>query len=185
MAETQALNVGVRGLVFTIFADWLKAKQGEERFEEIKKGLQVESLELLASAQKGKWYPLQHLVALLEFCGQGTDSSQGSWLEFGSYLCEVSLTTSFKGLIVFIDPVTLMKRMPLFWRRYFNAGDMSVQKVSSGEALLVLGESVGRGVIPAVFEGWLKHALKMVGATGIEVQGSDCRWQLSWTWSDD
>lgn len=180
MADTQAIDVKTRGLVFAVLAGWIKEKQGEDSFEDVARDLSPKTFDLLRSAQKGKWYLLEELTTLLEACGQKTDSPQNAWAEFGAYLCEVSLTTSFRGLIVFIDPVTLMKRMPLFWKRYFNAGDIRAEDVQPGKATLALAEPIGGEVITVMFTGWLRQALKMIGATGIEARGSDCCWQVSW-----
>jgi len=177
--------VKARGLLFQTMAGWIRKRHGFEPSEGLKHRLDAETLETLVSADKGGWYPLGRLVAALAACSELPASSPACFAEFGRYLCQVSLTTSFRGLIVFIDPVTLMKRMPLFWRRYFDAGLMRVEKVTDSGAVLSLAEPIHAPSVRRLFTGWIEHALEMVDAEDIKVSEEDCRWEVSWRWSAD
>jgi hypothetical protein len=179
-AAQEALGVKARGLVFTVLGDWLKEKHGEEGFAELIKGLSAEASELLSSARDGSKYPLQQLIAVLEAGARKSDSPHAYWAEFGSYLCKVSLATSFKGLIAYIDPVTLIKRMPSFWWRYFSAGDMQIEEVGRTKAVLSLGNPIGGEVISAMFTGWFDYALQKTDAAEVKVEAKGARWSISW-----
>ncbi len=172
-----------RGLLFTTLAEWLENSYPEESRRAVKQSLSAGTLELLETASKGGWYPLKHLVEILRCCQAEKGKALRSCMDFGNYLCELSLSTSFKGLIVFIDPVTLVKRVPLFWERYFNAGRMRAEKVSEGQAVLSLEDPLDEDTVIKLFSGWLEHALTTVGARNVEINGTQSRWELSWLWS--
>lgn len=144
--------------------------------------LSPETRELVLSAQKGGWYPLEQLLSALHAYATMYKPDEVRWGEFGVYLSDVSLMTSFRGLIVFIDPITLMKRIPLFWGRYFDGCDMNVDRVREKEAVLSLDLPFAADVISPLFSGWLRHALELVGADKIDIAGEGCRWKASWRW---
>lgn len=185
MAKTGVENLKARGLLFKTLAEWFHDRYGCDPKEKLETQLDAETLKILASAEKGGWYPANHLVDTLKACCQASGASS-TWLpEFGGYLCQVSLTTSFRGLIVFIDPMTLMKRMPLFWRRYFNGIELRAERVNRSDTTLTIEEEIGEGLISKMFSGWLKYALEMIGADQIEVNQEKLGWDLSWQWSAD
>ncbi|MBN2250689.1 MAG: hypothetical protein JW724_01265 [Candidatus Altiarchaeota archaeon] len=186
MAKTDiTTELKARGLLFKILTDWFSDRFGSEISKELKPDLDKETLDTLDSAEKGGWYPAERLIDTLTVCAQKPGASADCLSDFGSYLCHVSLTTSFRGLIVFIDPMTLMKRMPLFWRRYFNGVDLKAEQVSQADAVLSLEYDIGKGLIGKMFSGWLTQALEMIGANEIKVDEADFRWDVSWQWSPD
>ncbi|MBD3285916.1 DUF2378 family protein [candidate division WOR-3 bacterium] len=181
-------NLKVRGLLFNILSDWYRDKYDCEVGEKFNKVLGPDTLGLLESAEKGSWYPAEHLMTVLKTCCQGREQklkAAANLADYGRYLCEVSLTTSFRGLIVFIDPMTLMKRMPLFWRRYFSGVELKAERVSESNAVLILADELGEDLIPRMFAGWLNHALEMIGAEDINVAQGNRNWDVSWEWSSD
>lgn len=176
-------QVKSRGLLFTTIVQWLERNYSEELCNSIMESISPLALATLQSAEKSGWYPVEHLVEILRACPGKSDAVHRSCMDFGNYLCELSLSTSFKGLIVFIDPVTLIKRIPLFWDRYFDAGRMRADDVSNGKAMLRLEEPLGEETVTHLFSGWLEHALSMVGARNIEITGSQSHWKLTWFWT--
>jgi hypothetical protein len=182
MAESGTRKVRARGLLFVTLGEWLSVTKGDEALGDLKDSLAPETKQLVISAQKGGWYPLEQLVSALRAYASKYRPDKVTWGEFGVFLSDVSLMTSFRGLIVFIDPVTLMKRIPLFWGRYFDGCDMNVENVREKEAVLSLDLPFETDVISPLFSGWLRHALELVGADKIGISGEGCRWKARWRW---
>jgi len=181
-------DLKVRGLLFKTLSDWYRNNYDCEVGEKFAKVLEPETLGIMESAEKGGWYPAEHLMSVLKTCCEDKGKSKGASAnlsDYGRYLCQVSLTTSFRGLIVFIDPMTLMKRMPLFWRRYFSGIELHAESVSESNAELSLADEFGKELIPGMFAGWLNHALEMIGAEDIKVAQGERKWDVSWEWSPD
>jgi len=182
MEETKVLNVGVRGTVFTTFGEWVKDRTGTDVFNQLKESLSAEEAELVTKASKIKRYPLERLLGVFDAAQKRLNLSE--WDEFGVYLCAFSLSTRFSDLTAYLDPETFIRRMPLFWSRYFDAGKMKVAELSDSKAILKLDEPVGDERIVHVFVGWFRQALSMMRASDIKVEGAEFSWRLSWKWTN-
>ncbi|MBD3285024.1 hypothetical protein GF359_01490 [candidate division WOR-3 bacterium] len=180
MEEIKVLDVGVRGTIFTVFGEWLKGKLGEDKLNRFKGLLQAETAELLSRASRVKRYPLEKLLDILEVSEEKLAIS--AWDEFGVYLCEHSLSTRFSDLAAYLDPETFIRRIPLFWSRYFDAGKMRVAELSDDRAQLKLDEPFGDERIVLIFNGWFRQALSMMRASEINVESEGFSWSLSWRW---
>lgn len=185
MATVETTEIKARGLLFTTLATWLGTQLREEELARFHAGLNDDTMKIIYSAEKGAWYPLQHLVSALSYLVGANKCGGNPLCEFGRHLCETSLTTSFKGLIVFIDPLTFIKRIPLFWRRYFRGGGVIISTLSPDKASVNFDAAVRNDTVLALFSGWLEQALNMVGASDIDIEVSEKAWQVSWSWSKD
>jgi len=183
MAPTQTLSVKTRGLVFAVLEDWLRDKLDDEEAAELRKSLPADTCEFLDAVKKGAWYPLERLLEALTVCAAHSGNPRDSWMDFGSYLCKVSLTTSFKGLIAYIDTVTFMRRLPIFFRRYFNGGDMRAEEVSGKQAVVSLQLPGGGEVLATVLAGWLRQALEMIGLQVVDIQTQEIPSRLRVSWA--
>lgn len=182
MAATQTVKVQVRGPVFTTFGEWFADVKGKNFYVEFKNRLPEEVSATLGEANRVKRYPLTHLLSLFEIAGEHFNVKELD--EYGAYLCAFSLSTRFRDLAAYLDPETFIRRVPLFWSRYFDTGNLEVIELAPGKAILKLREPIGNHGITKMFTGWFRQALLMMRATNICVEGKDYTWHLSWNWKE-
>jgi hypothetical protein len=182
MAATQTVKVQVRGPVFTTFGEWFTDKKGKDAYLEFKNRLPEEVSATLAGANRVKRYPLTHLLTLFEVAEEHFKVKELN--EYGAYLCAFSLSTRFRDLAAYLDPETFIRRMPLFWSRYFDGGNLEAEELAPGSAFLKLRNPIGNQSITLMFAGWFRQALFMMRATDVSVEGKDYSWKLAWKWSN-
>ncbi len=175
----------IEGLVFLSFAEWLTIEKREKELAGLEGTVHKETFELLRSADKSRKYPITHLSDLFDACREKLAFGNERWEAFGVHLCKVSLHTRFGGLASYLDPETFITRVPLFWWRYFEGSNMDVDDVTARSAFLRLREPAGVDELTPLFTGWLKEAMRMMDATGVEVDALDYTWRLSWEWTED
>jgi len=178
-----------RGVIWNFIKKWLRKKLGDKGFEDFLKNLSKEVRETLLEAKPKEWYPEEHLRRVLETSmeqiGKG---DEGCIREIGAFVARESLSTFLKFLIKFASIPMVLRRMPVYWRRYTNIGEVRV-KIGKGKATGSLWRHDKGRVYCPMIEGWIKESLLCAGAKEVEVREVKCRyrdkadhceWEIKW-----
>jgi len=159
-------DVEARGPNFVYARDYLLARIGERQWDDLVSSLPPEHKDvwtrrLLVTGV----YPFSSfkamLAALADFEGSKPAHETAKMYE---YIAEQSLSTVHKFFFRLADPAFVIKRYPLLWTRFFNAGKVQVPHSVRGQAGLIFD-------VPNIFLDWLYPACLGYSSKAVEVSG--------------
>ncbi|MFH1459316.1 MAG: hypothetical protein ABIG64_02930 [Candidatus Omnitrophota bacterium] len=171
------MNANLKGSQFLIAKKFIEEKFGPEAFDKILEQLPDPDKTLLCRHLYSiNMYPEQTLINLIialdKIFGKG---DYKLCEEIGAYGAEVGTAKIFKVFIHFGDPLFVLSRSPIFWKRIHDHGSIKVTSVKNNTATLQIQDyKTPHQSFCMLTIGYFKAILKMSGAKNIELFETKC-----------
>lgn len=168
----------------------LRAHVNDDEHRRVLEGLPKEFRAAIPRLDPGAWYPLAWLDAMydqvLAVKGlQGAEERDAFLYAMNQTAARQDIGTALKLLIRFLNPATLMKRLPMFWSKYFLGGPMPTVEIPPDprHAIVRLHGFMGSRYIGVAIRSFAITIFEAMGSTGKvheTVDGDDLRWDVYW-----
>lgn len=158
------LSGKARGIHFTLDAQYLKEKEGEQALQKVERVLEKVGCELkYQDIKRLNFYPIEWRAFSLLAMKKALNFSDQDFRELGAYSAKVSLVVRLY-LKFFYSIHRITEKGPQIWEEYFTAGKLSIPEYSKEEKFVRI-KIEGLNLCPAFcrdLEGYFRAIIGMV-----------------------
>ena len=170
-----------RGVFFSIARKLITHVCGDGAVDAISRTSSATAKILDPGLHPNDWFPVERLIDLLHATANHTPDTPRFAQRLGRSVISATLTHVYGAELTSAGPVELLRAAPSYWHRYNTWGELVIEQLGAGGAVIKLGgQRPDDLLLGAMVGGMLGRIPEAAGATGVKLRRRAGSYEISW-----